>query len=73
MDRLAAMSQKDGPWPAFDLEISALARDFGCEARRIESHDELIATLDEVIPPLRDRTDPLLLEVVVGTEADFAP
>ena len=73
MDRLAAMSQKDGPWPAFDLEISALARDFGCEARRIERHDDLIATLDEVIPTLADRSDPLLIEAVVATEADFAP
>jgi benzoylformate decarboxylase len=67
------MSQKDGPWPAFDLEISALARGFGCEARRIERHDDLIATLDEVIPTLADRSDPLLIEAVVTTEADFAP
>jgi benzoylformate decarboxylase len=73
MDRLAAMSQKTGPWPAFDLDISALARDFGCDARRIERHDELISALDEVIPSLADRTEPLLLEVVVATETDFAP
>ncbi len=73
MDRLAAMSQKTGPWPAFDLEISALARDFGCESRRIERHDELLSTLDEVIPSLADRTDPLLIEVVVATDTDFAP
>jgi benzoylformate decarboxylase len=73
MDRLAAMSEKSGPWPAFDLEISALARDFGCDSRRIVTHDELLSSLDEVIPTLVDRTDPLLLEVVVRTENDFAP
>jgi benzoylformate decarboxylase len=73
MDRLAAISQKSGPWPAFDLEISALARDFGCEARRIERHDELLSALDEVIPSLTDRSAPLLLEVAVATETDFAP
>jgi benzoylformate decarboxylase len=73
MDRLAAMSEKSGPWPAFDLDISALARDFGCESRRIERHDDLLKTLDEVIPSLAERTDPLLLEVVVATDTDFAP
>jgi benzoylformate decarboxylase len=73
MDRLAAMSEKTGPWPAFDLEISALARDFGCDSRRIERHDELLSTLDEVIPSLAERTEPLLIEVVVAVDSDFAP
>jgi len=73
MDRLAEMSGKQAVWPAFDLDISALARDFGCEARRIERHDELIATLDEVIPSLAERREPLLLEMVVATESSFSP
>jgi benzoylformate decarboxylase len=73
MDRLAEMSGKSAVWPAFDLNITELARDFGCEARRIERHDELIAALDEAIPSLAERTEPLLLEVVVTTEREFTP
>jgi benzoylformate decarboxylase len=73
MDRLAEMSGKQGVWPAFDLDISALARTFGCEARRVERHDELLSALDEVVPTLRDRRGPLLLEVVVTTESTFSP
>ena len=30
-------------------------------------------TLDEVLPGLQDRTEPLLLEVVVAPDASFAP
>src|ERR671934_639504 len=73
MDRLAEMSGKAGVWPAFDLEISALASTFGCEARRIERHDELLSALDEAVPTLRERREPLLLEVVVATETSFSP
>jgi benzoylformate decarboxylase len=73
MDRLAEMSGKPGVWPAFDLDVSALARTFGCDAKRIERHDELLSTLDEVVPSLRERTEPLLLEVVVATESSFSP
>jgi benzoylformate decarboxylase len=73
MDRLAEMSGKTGPWPAFDLDISALARTLGCEARRIEHHDELLSALDEVVPSLAARTEPVLLEAVVTTESSFSP
>jgi benzoylformate decarboxylase len=73
MDRLAEMSGKPGVWPAFDLDVSALARTFGCDAKRIERYDELLSTLDEVVPSLRERTEPLLLEVVVATESSFSP
>jgi benzoylformate decarboxylase len=73
MDRLVDMAGNTGPWPAFDLEVAAIARDFGCDAKRIERHDDLISTLDEVIPSLADRTEPLLLEIVVTTEKHFAP
>jgi benzoylformate decarboxylase len=73
MDRLVAMNGKTGPWPAFDVEVSALARDFGCPSRRIVTHDELLGSLDEAIPTLAGRSEPLLLEVVVGTENEFSP
>jgi benzoylformate decarboxylase len=73
MDRLAEMSGKAGVWPAFDLDVSALARTFGCDAKRIQRHDELLSTFDEVVPSLRERREPLLLEVVVATESSFSP
>jgi benzoylformate decarboxylase len=73
MDRLVDMAGKTGPWPTFDLDVSALARDFGCDAKRIERYDDLISTLDEVVPTLADRTEPLLLEMVVTTEMSFSP
>src|SRR4051812_14496038 len=73
MDRLAEMGGKAGVWPAFDLDVSALARTFGCDAKRIERHDELLSTLDEVVPSLRERSEPLLLDVVVATESSFSP
>jgi len=71
MDRLAE-SAGGGPWPGFDVDISGLAQSFGCAARRIEEHDDLIRTLDEVLPGLAARTEPLLLELVVAPDESFA-
>jgi benzoylformate decarboxylase len=73
MDRLAEQQGGAGPWPPFDIEISALARTFGSEARRIEEHEDLLAALDELIPGLPARTEPLVLEVVVEPDATFRP
>jgi len=70
MDRLAE-DKGGGPWPGFDVDISGLARSFGCPARRIETHDELLRTLDEVLPDLAGRREPLLLEVVVAPDEAF--
>ena len=72
MNRLAERAGADGPWPALDaIDIAALARAQGCEARRIETHDELLAALDELLPSLKDRGAPLLLEVVVAQDETF--
>ena len=74
MDRLAERTGETGPWPGFaELEIAALARGFGCAAQRIEAHDELLAALDEVLPTLARREEPLLLDVAVAPTATFAP
>lgn len=73
MDRLAEQQGSAGPWPSFDIEISALARTFGSEGRRIEKHDELLAALDELIPGLAARTEPLVLEIVVEPDPTFRP
>ena len=75
MDRLAEKAGGGaGPWPAFgDLDVAAIARGFGCPARRITTHDELVGSLDDVIPSLATRTEPLLLDVVVAPTATFTP
>jgi benzoylformate decarboxylase len=69
MDRLADLYGGDRAWPGFrEIDVAAIARGFGCPARRITRHDELLAALDEVLPSLADRTEPLLLEIVVAPD-----
>jgi benzoylformate decarboxylase len=67
MDALARDAGGTGAWPRFDnVRIAAIAEALGCPSRRIAGHDELLATLDEVLPTLAAREDPLLLEVAVS-------
>jgi benzoylformate decarboxylase len=73
MDRLAERAGGTGPWPAFSVDMPAIAEAFGCAARRVTEHDELLASLDELVPTLADRDAPFLLDVVVEPDADFAP
>ena len=74
MDRLMEMESGSPPWPSFSgIDISGLATAFGCAARRIGTPDELEQTLDEVVPGLADRDEPLLLEVAVAPDATFEP
>ena len=69
MDQLAARQGGPPAWPSFGaVDIASISVAFGCEARRIGTVDALEATLDEVVPGLRDRTSPLLLEVEVEPE-----
>lgn len=75
MDRLLEREGGDSPpWPAFpEIDISALARAFGCAARRVSTPAELEETFDEVVPALAGRKEPLLLEVVVAAGESFEP
>jgi benzoylformate decarboxylase len=74
MDRLAERRGLPVPWPGFDeVDVSQLALGLGCPARRITSHDELTASLNEVIPRLADRTEPLLLDIVIEPTQHFTP
>jgi thiamine pyrophosphate-dependent acetolactate synthase large subunit-like protein len=74
MDRLAEATGKAGPWPAFEaVDVAAIARGFGCPAQTISDHDTLLSTLDEVLPGLAERTEPLLLEVVIAPDTTFEP
>jgi benzoylformate decarboxylase len=72
MDRLAEAQNQAAPWPGFGgIDIAAMARAQGCDARRIETHDELEAALDEALDGIDERRQPLLLEVVVAPEQTF--
>jgi benzoylformate decarboxylase len=73
MDRLAERHGQPAPWPSFDVDVAAIARAFGCEGRRVEAYDELLAEFDEVIPRLASLEAPLLLDVVVEPTRHFAP
>ncbi|PWU19706.1 MAG: thiamine pyrophosphate-binding protein [Candidatus Rokuibacteriota bacterium] len=74
LDRLAELHGAPGPWPSFEeVEVAAIARGFGCPARRIETHGELVASLDEVVPTLGDREEPFLLDVVIAPTQHFVP
>jgi benzoylformate decarboxylase len=66
MDKLAHDAGGPGAWPAFDVDITGIAGNLRCPARRIEGFDELIAAFDEVLPGLSERREPLVLEVVIG-------
>jgi benzoylformate decarboxylase len=74
MDRLAERRGAASPWPSFeDVEVATLARGFGCDARRLTTHDELLAALDEVVPTLVSRDEPLVLDVEITPTQTFAP
>ncbi len=73
MDRLTEQHGGSPPWPGFGVDVAGLARAFGCPARTVREHGELLETLDDVVPGLADRAEPLLLEVVVAPDESFAP
>jgi benzoylformate decarboxylase len=74
MDRLAEAQHQAAPWPDFGaIDIAAMARAQGCPALRVEAHDDLTAALDDVVPGLAGRNDPLLLEVTVAPDPEFDP
>ena len=69
MDRLAERAGADGPWPALDaIDIAAMARAQGCEARPIEAHAPARRARRSRVPALHERQKPLLLEIVVAQD-----
>jgi benzoylformate decarboxylase len=74
MDRLIEKEGGSPLWPSFpEVDIAGLAAAFGCPARRIATQEELDGALDEVVPGLADRDEPLLLEVAVAPDETFDP
>jgi benzoylformate decarboxylase len=73
MDRLAEQASGKAPWPGFNVDIAGIARSFGCPARSVTNYGELLQALDEVLPGLAARNEPLLLEVTLAQDETFAP
>jgi benzoylformate decarboxylase len=74
MDRLAEQHGGKAPWPAFEqVSVSGLAVALGCPARKITQYSELLAALDDIVPTLGSRTEPVVLEVAVAPGPEFHP
>jgi benzoylformate decarboxylase len=74
MDRLAERHGSASPWPGFqEVDVAAVARGFGCPAQSITTHDQLLRVVDDVIPTLAVRDEPLLLDVAIAPTETFAP
>ncbi|GDY32849.1 thiamine pyrophosphate-dependent enzyme [Gandjariella thermophila] len=62
------------PWPGFaEISVRDLALALGCPASRPTGHAELLGILDDVVPGLADRGEPLLLDVPVTVDPTFDP
>jgi benzoylformate decarboxylase len=67
MDALARARGGTGPWPGFGaVDIAGIARCLGCASVRVEEHGHLLRTLDETLPTLGGRREPLLVEVAIA-------
>jgi benzoylformate decarboxylase len=67
MDSLAQAVGGAAPWPGFGaVDIAGIATCLGCPSIRVADHRELLATLDDVLPSLAERREPLLLEVALA-------
>jgi benzoylformate decarboxylase len=74
MDRLAEGQGGAAPWPSFEgIDLSGMARSLGCPAVRVDDHEGLLRTLDDVVPGLADRPEPLVIEAVVAPDPTFEP
>jgi thiamine pyrophosphate-dependent acetolactate synthase large subunit-like protein len=73
MDRLAEQhGNGKAPWPAFDeVSVHEMALALGCPARHVQTYESLVDVLDEVVPTLGARTEPLVLEVTVEPDATY--
>jgi len=69
MDRQTARRGKI-PWPSLEgVRVDLLAEALGVQAIRVSTREHLTGVLDEVMPALRDRDQPLVVDV----QLDVAP
>jgi benzoylformate decarboxylase len=65
MDQLASQQGK-APWPGFpEVRLARLADGFGCPTDSVTTLDALVEVMDRVIPTLRTRREPLLVNVEI--------
>jgi benzoylformate decarboxylase len=70
MDHMAA-EQGKAPWPGFpEVHVARLADGFGCPADSVATLDALVEVMDQVIPTLRSRREPLLLNVEILSDGE---
>ena len=70
MDQLAAEHGK-APWPGFpEVRLARLADGFGCPTDSVTTLDALVDVMDRVIPTLRTRREPLLLNVEILSDGE---
>jgi benzoylformate decarboxylase len=64
LDELAKGQGAPGAWPTFDaVELATVAAGMGCPSKLVVTHDELVSAFEEVLPTLRERTQPVLIDV----------
>jgi benzoylformate decarboxylase len=74
MDRLAERFGGEPPWPGFaEISVDGLAAALGCPTLRIADHAKLLQVLDELVPTLATRVQPMVLVVDVEVDATFEP
>jgi benzoylformate decarboxylase len=67
MDALARRAGGAAAWPAFEsVDIGGMARALGCPSVLVRTHSELVDVLDDVLPDLAARREPLLVQAIVG-------
>jgi benzoylformate decarboxylase len=63
MERLTARRGK-APWPSLvNVSVDTVAAGFGVTAVRVSTPEQLVEVLDDVVPGLRSRGEPLLVNV----------
>jgi len=66
MDQLAELHGAPGAWPGLGgLDLALVATGLGCPSVRVTTYAELIEALDGACSDLRDRQQPLLIDVRV--------
>ena len=75
MDRLAEKYGSSEPaWPPFDeIDFVDLSHALGVPAIRLSDYASMRSTLDDVVPGLATRSEPLVLVIDVEPEQHFAP
>jgi benzoylformate decarboxylase len=63
MERLTARRGK-APWPSLvNVSVDTVATGFGVAAINVSTPEQMTAVLDDVVPGLRTRSEPLLINV----------